>query len=182
MALVFVLPTFRACSEDPLHSPAHFATSDLLSAAWIAPPFLIAGLLALLTARALRRKEVDRTTRRIGLVAVAGLGLSALVTGGLYLWPLDGMKGFALGGLVAALGIAGAMVRNARGRQPWMIWDHLLGAFAIIAAVSGPGAFLAGELLFGSRSLLGPGAYLYLGSIVMLIGVSMRAVLRAGHR
>ena len=182
MAAVFILPTYRACSDDPLQSPAHFALGDLGSALWIAPSFLVAGLLAFLTARALRKKEVDLTTRRLGLMGLGALGLSALGTALVSLWPMDGMHWVHLAALLGVLTGAGLLVRRARGRPGWQIWEHLLGAFGLTAAVSGPAVFLGAELFFGSRTALGPGAYVYLGSLAALLALTFGAVLRAGRR
>ena len=175
MASVFVLPTYRSCSDEPLHSPAHFAASDLGSAMWIAPSFLVAGLLALLTVRALRRKEVDLTTRRLGLGAVGVLALCTFATNTLMLWPLERADVLALSVMTAVMAGAVALLRRARGKPGWQIWEHLLAAFALVVAVSGPAVFLGQEVLFGSGKHLGPGAYLYVGAGLVLLFLTLGA-------
>lgn len=177
MASVFVLPTYRSCSDEPLHSPAHFAASDLPSALWIAPSFLVAGLLALLTLRALRRKEVDLTTRRLGLLGVGVLALCTAATNTLMLWPLEGNDLLALSVMTTVFGAAVLLLRRARGTPGWSIWEHLLAAFALVVAVSGPAIFLGEEVLFGSGHSVGPGGYLYVGSVVALLPLTLTAAL-----
>lgn len=178
MASVFVLPTYRSCSDSPLHSPAHFAADDLASAAWIAPSFFVAGLLALLTLRALRRKEVDLTSRRLGLVAIGALASCSAVTNTLLLWPLEGTELLAVPVMATFFGGAALLMRRARGKPGWRIWEHLLGAFALVVAVSGPAVFLAQELLFGSGTFVGPGAFLYVGAVVALLLVTLTSLTR----
>lgn len=180
MASVFVLPTYRACSDEPLHSPAHFAAGDALATAWVAPSFLVAGLLAFLTFRALRKREVDRTTRRLGLLSIAGLALTSL--GGVVLtselinspWPYVF--------LALALPAAVLVLRRARGRPGFQVWERLLAAFSLVAAASGPAVVLAGELLFSDRRHVGPGAWLYVGALASLLLITLGAVLRAPRR
>lgn len=184
MASVFVLPTYRSCSDEPLHSPAHFAASDLGSAMWIAPSFLVAGLLALLTLRALRRKEVDLTTRRLGLVAIGALALCTAATNTLILWPLEGADVLVLSVMTAVMAGAVVLIRRARGKPGWQIWEHLLAAFALVVAVSGPAVFLGQEVFFGSGKYLGPGAYLEVVAVAGLLLVTLSAVVtrRLGPR
>lgn len=174
MASVFVLPTYRACSDEPLQSPAQFAADDALTALWVAPSFLVAGFLAFLTFRALRRKEVDLTTRRLGLVSIAGVALTSL--GGLVLttellnspWPIA---------LVAVALAAGALLlRRARGRPGFQVWERLLAAFSLVAATSGPALVLSGALLFDERNHVGPGAWLFVGAAAALLFVTLGAV------
>ncbi|MDP1922111.1 MAG: hypothetical protein Q8L14_38080 [Myxococcales bacterium] len=175
MASVFVLPTYRSCSDEPLHSPAHFAASDLPSALWVAPSFLVAGVLALLTLRALRRKEVDLTTRRLGLVAIGALALCTAATNTLMLWPLERADVLALSVMTVVMAGAVLLIRRARGAPGWQIWEHLLGAFALVVAVSGPAVFLGHEVFFGSGKFLGPGAYLYVGAALVLLVLMLGA-------
>ncbi|MDP3233586.1 MAG: hypothetical protein Q8S33_38295 [Myxococcales bacterium] len=175
MASVFVLPTYRSCSDEPLHSPAHFAASDLSSAMWVAPSFLVAGLLALLTLRALRRKEVDLTTRRLGLVAIGALAVCSATTNTLMLWPLERADVLALSVMTAVMAGAVLLIRRARGAPGWRIWEHLLAAFALVVAVSGPAVFLGHEVFFGSGKLLGPGGYLYVGAALVLLFLMLGA-------
>jgi hypothetical protein len=169
MASVFVLPSYRSCSEGPLHSPAHFAMDDVGSAAWIAPPFLVAALLAILTARALKKREVDLTTRRLGLFAVMALAVSSLTTAVFSLRVLDSVK-TAPFVVVAAGAIGGAvlLMRRAKGRPGFQIWEHVLAAFALVVATAGPALLFGGELFFGNHALLGPGAWLYVGALAAL--------------
>src|SRR5687768_8984802 len=76
---VFLIPTYRACHDGEFHSPAHFASDNVMSALTIAPTFLFAALLAVLTARALLHRGVDRATRRVGLAALAAFAGVSLV-------------------------------------------------------------------------------------------------------
>lgn len=180
MASVFVLPTYRSCSDEPLRSPAHFAMSDAVSAAWVAPTFLVAGVLALLTFRALRRKEVDLTSRRLALLSITGLALTSL--GGVVLtseltnspWP------YALVAVVLAGGVL--LLRRARGRPGWQVWERLLAAFSLLAAASGPAVVLTGELAFGNRNNVGPGGWLYVGASAVLLLLTTAAVLAQPRR
>lgn len=176
MASVFVLPTYRACSEDPMQSPAQFAVGDVGAAFWIAPSFLVAGLLAFLTARALKKKEVDVTTRRLGLLAVAVLAVSNLVTVIYSGVVLDSTKVAGLLVVPGAVALAALLMRRARGRPGFQIWEHLLAAFALVVATAGPALVLSGELLFGNHALVGPGAWLYVGALAVLLPVTLGAV------
>ncbi|MBL8922744.1 MAG: hypothetical protein JNJ54_28100 [Myxococcaceae bacterium] len=173
MASVFVLPTYRACSDEPLHSPAHFV-SDPVAAAWIAPSFLVAGFLAFLTARALRKKEVDLTTRRLGLLVVAGLAASTLLGSFVTTSLTNSPWPFAFVG--AAVAGAVLVLRRARGRPGFKVWEHLLAAFAVVVATAGPALVLGGELLFGNRALVGPGGWLYVGALAALLPITLGAV------
>jgi hypothetical protein len=177
LASVFVLPTYRACGEEPFHSPAHFAWGDVpMMASWIAPLFLVAGVLALLTVRALRVGEVDRTTRRLGLASLAVMAASTSV-GAVAMnelsrswWP------FA----VVAASLAGAfvVVRGGRGKPAWRIWERIVAGFSFLALASGPVLVLGGEVLFGNRTHVAVGAWLALGAVASLAFVSMGAVVR----
>ncbi len=133
IAAVFVLPTYRSCATAPFESPASFATGSVFGALWIAPVFLAAAFFAVLTARALISREVDRRARRLGLGALAVVGLTSITSSTIMLGDQNWVDLVLLcGSMAAALGAA-ALVRRARGRTPWEIWEHLLAAFAVVA-------------------------------------------------
>ncbi|MBI3184847.1 MAG: hypothetical protein HYZ28_22135 [Myxococcales bacterium] len=177
MAAVFFVPTYRACSDSPLESPLEFAADGLLMAAWVVPVFLFAGVFAAFTAVSLRRGQVDLRARRLGLGALGlfalstiGIGAAMLADGGDWRW---------LAGALATCVAAGLLVRRARGRLPWQIWEHLLAAFAVLAAAAGPTVLLGGEMLAGSWVHLGPGAWLFIGAelalgIVLCVSLARR--------
>jgi hypothetical protein len=176
LAAVFFIPSYRGCADERFQSPAHFA-SDLGLAAWIVPVFLCAGLLALLTARALRRGEVDRFTRRTGLAAVAAFALSEVAIG--VAWTASSASEWPwLATWLGTSATAALLVRGARGLRPWQIWEHLLAGFTVLAAASGPAFFLGGELL-RDKCDLGPGGYVFDAALVALAGIAAVAVVRA---
>ena len=177
IAAVFVLPTYASCGGE-LHSPAYYASDGLFPAVWIAPVFLFAGLFAALTALALRRGQVDRVSRRLGLAALAALALSTVGVGAFLAAESAGSWPWFAAALLATAAAA-KLVRRARGMGPWQIWEHLLAAFAVLAAATCPAVMLGGELLSGSLKSLGPGAYLFLGALAALWAVLGTALVRA---
>jgi hypothetical protein len=174
LAAVFILPTYRACSTDVSYSsPAHFASESVASAVWIAPIFLVALALAVLSVKALASGEVDRTTRRLGLAALGALVASMFVGVAMELSQVL----FA----VPALLVGGAMLRHARGRPAWEIWEHLLAVYAILTVGTFPSVVLISDA-FTSRDNLGPGAYVYLAALVALLAVTLTPRLAALRR
>jgi hypothetical protein len=173
LAAVFVLPTYRACSGDPYDSPAHFAASNVGSALWIAPVFLAAFAFALLSVRVLARGAVDLRSRRLGLAALGAVAGSLLL--GSALEPVQLV--FALPALVAGT----VMLRQGRGRSPWEVWEHVLGSYALLTLGSFPSVILIGDA-FTAPDHLGPGAYVYLGGLAALLGVTLTPRLAALRR
>lgn len=148
-----------------------------MAAAWTVPVYLFAGLFAVLTALALRSGEVSRTLRRVGLVA---LGLFALTTVAVHTAMVRSdavTPWYWVAGALAATAAAAALVRRARGKSPFQIWDHLLAAFTVLAAVTGPAIYLACALPEGTRHL-GPGGFLFLAAHAALAGVLGWALFR----
>ena len=168
MAAAFVLPAYRAC-EAPF-SPAEYATHSAFSFAWVTPPFLFAAVFAVLTAVALQRRAATQQVRRLGLLAVGAMAALTLTVSSIWAiaetheWPWF---------LASAAGVAGAalLIRRGRGREPWHIWQHLVAAFAVLAATSGPSVFLAVEGVARPSNVYW-GGWLYLGALVSLLVLS----------
>lgn len=177
MALAFFVPTYRTCSDAPFHAPAHYAGEGLAQAAWISPVYLFAAVFAVLTAVALRQGQVSRALRRLGLAALAAFasvtaGLNAVLVGsGEGDWP------WLVAALVTALAAA-ALVRRARGHGPWQIWEHLVGAYAVLAMGTAPAIFLAGDLARGATHST-VGAFLFVGAHLALTVLIGHALWRA---
>jgi hypothetical protein len=176
IAAVFVLPTYRSCATAPFESPASFATGSVFGALWIAPVFLAAAFFAVLTVRALLSRDVDRSARRLGLGALALVGLTSIASSTFMLGDKNWVDLVMLAASLAAAVLAAALVRRARGRTPWEIWEHLLAAFAVVAAGTGPTGVIASNLVMDAGSDLAPGAYLYLGALALLGLIATRAV------
>lgn len=180
IAAVFVLPTYSSCSEG-LVSPAAYASRDWYSSSWVVPVFACAAVLALLTARALRRGEVDLGTRRLGLVAVTAFAMAtvgfaiSVAARHSFEWPW-------LAAATVATTLAAVLVRQARGMSPWRIWERLLAAYVLIATVTGPTVLLGGDAIKLRFSNFGPGAYLYLASLLALCGILASTLVRARPR
>lgn len=170
---VLVLPTYRACSDDKMESAAEYAAHNATNAFWVLPVFVCAAVLALLTFRAARRKELDVGTRRMGLLSV-GLFGGALVAAHAVEWVL-------LASAAVAFGAAVALTRSARGLKPWQIWEHQLGAYTLLAAATGPTIFLSSDLIRGGFDHLGVGAYVFLAAQLALWVILTPAIVRA-HR
>jgi hypothetical protein len=176
MAAAFFLPSYRACLDDPARSAAQFATDGVFEAFWITPVFAVAAAFAVLTALALRAGDVSRATRRLGLAALAALSATTLTFGGIVTagqvneWPW-------LAAGVASTTLAIALVRRARGRAPFQIWEHLLAAFTVLAMGTAPAIFLGGALLSGGASLAF-GGYLFVLAHAALAAVVGWALLR----
>jgi hypothetical protein len=161
MALAFFVPSYRACTDNPFRSAAQFATDGWFEALWIAPVFALAAIFAGLTALALRKGHVDRTLRLIGLGTLAAFALSAVGVGAAIVLGEGEWQWLAVGALTTTA--AGALVRRARGHEPWQVWEHLLAAFVVLSIGSAPTIFFVGDLLSGGQHL-GPGAWLFLGA------------------
>lgn len=180
LATSFFVPAYRSCTDSPLQSPLQYAADGLPEALWVAPVFLVGGLLAALTAWALRRGAVGMRARRWALGAVALVALTNLAFGAPALagerdaWPW-------LAGAVVAAVLAGAAVRRGRGRGPFEVWNHLLAAFACAAAGSAPALVMASDLGLDGARHLGPGAYLFLAAVAALLGLGAWATLRPGR-
>ena len=180
IAAVLVLPTYRSCGEGKMESAAQYAAHSAFDAFWVLPVFVCAAALGLLTVRAVRRKELDVGTRRMGLLAIGLFGGSLLGFGGLMLssggfeWPWAAAAG---AGVTAAV----VLMRSARGRKPWQIWEHQLGAYTLMAAATAPTIFLTGDVLTRNLDNLGVGAFVFLGAQLALWVILAPAIFRA-HR
>ena len=177
VAGAFFLPAYRGCRDSGFQAPLEYADS-FSGAAIIGAVFLAAGILALLSARALLRGEMDPRTRRMGLLTVLGLVLSDLVmapifvaTGGSRDWLFAVPAG--IGALSALLAI-----RRARGQPPWKEWDCLLFAFGLAAAGTFPSAFLTLTLIAGPREDLAYGAYVFVAAQLATLASTLPAVVR----
>jgi hypothetical protein len=167
LAAVFVLPTYRDCAGEPLHTPAYYASSPAFFPA-VAPVFFIAVVLAVLTVRVLARNEVDRSARRLALGAVGALAVTTVLPPLL----LDGSAWTVVTAAVA-LTCAVALVRSARGKPQWEIWERLLGAFSLVALATLPSEVLLGDLVQGTTVCFGPGAWVYLASLSALLALTL---------
>lgn len=170
IAAVFFLPTFRRCDDLGFERPLDYVDGG--SAFRIVPVFGGAALMALLTVRAFVRREVTSGTRRLALaglmlVALADIG-AGLVTAANENWAV------ALPG-AAAVTAAAWVIRHGRGQPPWRIWEHLLCAFALLAAAAGPTAFLVYTATNSGVDDFGIGAYGYLLSIATLLLITSGA-------
>ena len=113
-AVSFFLPFVRVCGR--METPLHFvATGTPLAAAWIAPRFLVAGLLAVLAALALGRRRVPgaRST------AVAFVGLATLALSMVLEWRL-----------------LGEALAHGEVPWPWLGWLSLASALAVVGTAS----------------------------------------------
>lgn len=176
MAAAFFIPSYSACADDAPRSAAQFATDGLFEAFWIPPVFIAAGVFAVLTALALRSGHVSRAVRRIGLGTLAVLSACTLSFGGIITagqaneWPW-------LAGGLASTAVAVALVRRARGRAPFQIWEHLLAAFTVLAMGTAPAIFLTGTLVSGGAALA-VGGYLFVlahAALAVIVGWALIA-------
>ncbi len=173
VAVAFLLPTYRSCTDGAILFPAEFVR-DAASVLLILPVYLCAGALALLTTRALLQRKMDLQTRRLGLGFVLLLVVTNAAT--LYLAWRGSPEGMAVA--LASIILAVIAIRSARGHPPWRIWDRLLLAFTFSASGSFPPLFLGAECFRGSRDDLGVGAYLLLSSLAALLLVMGNAAAR----
>lgn len=172
MAATFFLPAIRDCDHD--RSALHYvANGEVGLKLLVLPPFLFAGVFAALTLLALKRREMTRQTRRLGLGALALFAILTLATSPI----MEGGGTKSLPWIAAACaGVAGAaaLVRTARGRKPWAIWERLLAGFALIAAGCGPTIAL---VIFHDGVLWG--GWLYLSSLAALLIITLTRTARA---
>lgn len=167
---VLFLPTFRRCNEFGFERPTEILDPAGI-ALWIAPVFGGAALMAVLTVRALLRREVDLTTRRMALALIAGVALVEVGTTAGAIISASGDWMLTASGVAA---VAGAvwMIRRGRGQPPWRIWEHLLCAFALLAAGAPMTAFLVWTAATDGVDDFGIGAYVYLLAIAALLWVT----------
>lgn len=179
MVAAFFVPAARDCSSAPWRSPAEYAVVHPLMFSWIVPVFLGAAAMALLTARVLAARAVERGVRRGALVTVAAVGALNVVGTSLFL-AADSFPEWSWL-VLAALGMVagGALIRRARGRGPLAIWDHLVAAFACAAVTSGPATYFGLALAGGHSSDLAAGAYLFTGAALVLFATSLVRALKA---
>lgn len=178
MVTAFFVPAARDCADSPFHSPAEYAVMDPVMFAWVAPVFLAAAVMALLTVRVLAARSVERGVRRGALATVAALGLLNVGATSVFLAVDSFPDGWMLPLAAVGVVLAGALIRNARGKGPLAIWDHLVAAFACTAVTSGPAAFLGVSMMSGQTSNLATGAYLFVGATVLLFATSLVRALR----
>ncbi len=178
MVAAFFVPALRSCSDEPFQAPAAFAFENATLFSWIVPVFFAAAVMALLTVRVMAARAVERGVRRGALVTVAALALLNTGATAVFLASDSFPDGWMLA--LAVLGGAGAaaMVRRARGRHSLAIWDHLVAAFGLTAATSGPASYLGSSMLLGHTHNLASGAYLFVGATVLLAATAMLRALR----
>lgn len=176
MAAAFVLPAYRACSDDPAHSPLQYASDSPFMTSWVAPPFLFAAVFAVLTTLALLRGgQVSLRTRRIGLAALGAFAAISLTVSSIWAaqesfeWPW-------LAASLVSVVAAAALIRRARGHEPWRIWQHEVAAFALLGAGAGPSVFLAADAVTHQRHLAW-GGWLYLGALAALLVLAVRVAM-----
>jgi hypothetical protein len=181
MAAAFVLPAYRACSDDPAHSALQYASDSPFMATWVTPPFLFAGVFAVLTTLALLRGgQVSLRTRRIGLAALGVFAALSLTVSSI--WAIQ--DNFEWPWLAAGIGsvvAAAALVRRARGHEPWRIWQHEVGAFALIGAGAGPSIFLAVDAVT-KQNHIAWGGWLYLAALASLLVLAVRVALQGASK
>lgn len=186
MAATFLLPAYRACGTT--YTPAEYAAGSAFGFAWVTPPYLFALAFAVMTTLALKRGAVSQQLRRLGLGAVAAFGAFALTLGAV--WTISEPNEWPWLTATAA-GVAGSafVIRQARGKEPWRIWQHLVGAFALLAAAAGPSIMFAGEAwswVFRDDparvSSLYLGAWLYLTSLAVLLVQCVVTVFRRARQ
>jgi hypothetical protein len=174
LAAVFFIPSYSYCGHAP-KSPLGYASEGWLSVAWIVPVFACAAALALLTLRVLARGEPDRASRRLALGSVALFVVAQVIIGaGITLdssreWNLLVFPAIAMFG-------AAALIRSARGKRPWQIWERVLAAFALMVPTTGPAFYLGGSLLLERGAGLAIGGYLFDAAVLALwaiLGVAM---------
>jgi hypothetical protein len=180
IAAVFVLPSFDECGKP--ESMAHFAADGVLMAFWLVPVFFVAALLVVLTVHALAARQVSLAARRVALMGLAVLALSSVVLDVILfsdaqwsklLWVLPSM-------LTAVLAMR--VIRRGRGKTPWEIWSHLLGAYALLAAGASPGVGFTEKLVAHAGESLEYGAYLYLFAVPVLGLIAARSLRSASAR
>jgi hypothetical protein len=177
IAAAFFVPSYRACSDEPLRSAAQFATDGWFEATWIVPVFAFAAAFAAFTALGLKNGVVARLHRKIALGLLGALALSNLGFGGAATLG-DGEWPWLAAGALTTISAA-ALVRRARGHDPWQVWEHLLAAFLALAAGTGPTVMLAEDLVLNGGAHLGPGAWLFLGAQLLLLPLLTVSLLRA---
>jgi hypothetical protein len=175
MVVAFVLPTYSAC--ESVESPATFAAGGPTAAAWVTPPFLFALVFSILTVYALSHRRVSLGARRLALAALAAFAASTLGGGALF-WFDNSVEWVWLAGAGGSVAAAAVMLRTARGQATWLIWERLIGAFALLALGSGPTLFLGDALIRGQTDSLHPGAYVYLGSVACLLALTVASLTR----
>jgi hypothetical protein len=127
--------------------------------------------------RALARNEVDRTTRKLGL---ASLGVMALSGGVSVAANSDGW--FFLLPFAPALVLAAVLVRTARAMPSWVVWEHLLAAFGVLALATFPSVVLLGDLFQWHTDHLAAGAWVYFAALGGLLAVTLTPRLAALRR
>jgi hypothetical protein len=171
MALAFVLPTVQACHDDPTQSALDVALEDgARKAPWVAPPYLAALVLAVVTIVALRRR---RSPGKAWAYLSAGLLATGVATSLTVPWQMaveatEAQASVVLPilAMVGAAGLCAVWIVRALRKGGWARWSGLLGAHALLAA---PLGILLGMLAGGDE--LRVGAYVYVGALSALVTI-----------
>jgi len=182
LAAAFLLPAAKDCSEPK--SPLHFASENVGMASWIAPPFIAAFALGVITLAAI---VLRRSPRRASFVASFLLMVACLAPAPAYLLattdghPFTSTSGWdyaCLLGYAATLFLASAWLLLATRKRGWMAWHGVLGALAWMALPVG--AILTMSAF--SDGLLVPGAIAYSAALFALLGIRTLALVSRVRR
>jgi hypothetical protein len=171
MALAFVLPAVESC-RDEVDSALDASLRESSMAAWVAPPYLAALVLAAVTLIALSRKRSPTKAWAWLSAALIATGIATSLT---VPWRIAIEASEARADVVlpvlAMVGAATICVRlvvSALRKGGWSRWYGLLAAHAVLAA---PLAVFLGTLAMGDE--LRVGAYVYVGALSALVALQV---------
>jgi hypothetical protein len=171
MALAFVLPAVQSC-KDEAESALDVSLHESSMAAWVAPPYLVALVLAGVTVAAIAQR---RSPGKAWAWLSAGLLGTGVLTSLTVPWQMaieaSELRVQTVLPIVALLGAAAlciAWIAAALRKRGWARWYGLLGAHALLAAPLG--VFLAS---FGMGDELRIGGYAYLAALSALVSIQI---------
>jgi hypothetical protein len=130
LALVFVLPTYRECSEPK--APVEFAAEDVGAALLVVPPFALALLLAVVTLLARMQRRPPWTVASTVVALVLSLHAAGVLVVSALAVAESGWSSVVLVALLAAAVLA-CVVRALR-RAAWTRWAWLARGHAVMVS------------------------------------------------
>jgi hypothetical protein len=168
IAIAFFLPFVRVCN----HVESAWELADV---PWVAPPFVGAAILALLTIWLLARKRIPSrgilwvAAIAAGLTAVADLGAAASLIYDGAEWN-EPLWWFISGWAIVAGLVSLAILRSARVGEPWARWASILATHAVASSYlcAWLVMFLVDQIESGGEQV-GIGGFTYLLSVITLL-------------